>query len=52
MNVTSTVMLDGGRPTGTLRVSYDVTSRRQAERDARQLAAIVEGTGTRLSRLK
>jgi diguanylate cyclase (GGDEF)-like protein/PAS domain S-box-containing protein len=45
VHVTSTVMLDDGRPTGSLGVSYDVSARRQAECDARQLAAIVEGSG-------
>jgi PAS domain S-box-containing protein len=45
VRVTSTVMLDDGRPTGSLAVSYDVSARRQAECDARQLAAIVEGSG-------
>ncbi|MDB5876266.1 MAG: hypothetical protein JWQ07_5708 [Ramlibacter sp.] len=45
VHVTSTVMLDDGRPTGMLGVSYDVSARRQAECHARQLAAIVEGSG-------
>jgi diguanylate cyclase (GGDEF)-like protein/PAS domain S-box-containing protein len=44
VHVTWTVILDDGRTTGTLGVSYDVTARRRDERDARQLAAIVEGS--------
>jgi diguanylate cyclase (GGDEF)-like protein/PAS domain S-box-containing protein len=45
VQVTSTVILDDdGRPVGLLGVSYDVTVRRRDERDARQLAAIVEGS--------
>jgi PAS domain-containing protein len=44
VHVTSTVMLDGGRPIGSLGISHDVTARRRTECDARQLAVIVEGS--------